>query len=311
MLEGKVLITGGTGSLGKAILARAERESWPAEFTVFARNETKISQVRSTFPNVRCEIGDVRDLDWLRAVLPGHDVVIHAAAIKVVPIAEANARETVLTNIVGTMNVAQASVESGVNKVIGVLTDKEVHSSTLYGNSKAVAGALLREANSWGNTLFTMARYGNVLGSANSIYPLFKRQARENKPFTITDTRCTRFWLSMNQAIDLVLLAAQQTHPGVTVVPKAPSSYVTDLAKAIDPDREIVDIGIRAGEKIHELLIGNVESIYTVDFGDYFLVYPPQTSVESNLPFQYEYSSDNPVKWLTSEELLSLAEIED
>src|SRR5690606_25192398 len=161
MLEGKVLITGGTGSLGKAILARAERESWPAEFTVFARNETKISQVRSTFPNVRCEIGDVRDLDWLRAVLPGHDVVIHAAAIKVVPIAEANARETVLTNVIVTMNLDKVFVDSGVNKVIGVLTEKGLQSSTVNGNTNAVYGALLREAISWGNTLFLMARYGN------------------------------------------------------------------------------------------------------------------------------------------------------
>lgn len=311
-LQGKrVLITGGTGSLGKAILKRAHDENWNTEFTVISRTEGKISQVKAQYPDVRAIIADVRDLDWLRTNMPGHDVVIHAAAIKVVPIAEANARESVLTNIVGTMNVCQAAAEGGIEKVIGILTDKQVYATTIYGHGKAAASGILREANNWGDTIFTMARYGNVLGSANSIYPLFKRQVRENKPFTITDVRCTRFWLSMSQAINLILQAAEQDIPGVTVVPKAPASYVTDLANAIDPDREIIDIGIRAGEKIHEMLIDDVEARYTIDYGDYFIVYPPDFAANSNLPFGYTYTSNNPVRWLSGQELLDLAEIED
>lgn len=307
----KILITGGSGSLGRAILKRARDEKWNCEITAFARNETKMSQVKAEFPNVKTEIGDIRDYSWFKTAVKGIDVVIHCAAIKIVPVAESNAREAVLTNVMGTMNVAQASVEEGVERVIGILTDKEVCPTTHYGVTKKCAGAIMREANTWGDTIFTMARYGNVIGSANSIYPLFKKQARENKPFTVTSPLCTRFWLSMSQAIDLVLLAGEQTVPGVTIVPKAPSSYVTDLARAVDPTREILTIGLRAGEKVDEQLIDNVESRHTVDMGDYFIVYPPTMKVESNLPEGYEYFSNNPSKWLTDEELLALAEIED
>jgi len=265
--------------------------------------------MRRDYPHVRAEIGDVRDADWLRTVFPGHQVVIHAAALKIVPTAEANVREAILTNIVGSMNVAQAAVDSNVERVVGVLTDKEVFASTVYGSTKKCAGAVLREANNWGKTIFTNCRYGNVLGSRASILELLNKLKREDKPFTVTDARCTRFWLLMDEALNLILLSLEQDHPGVTVVPKAPASLVIDLFKAVDPDRQIIDIGIRPGEKRHELLIDKVESRHTIDMGDYFIVYPPQSVVETNLPDEYEYSSSTPAHCLTLDELRTLVSI--
>lgn len=305
----KTLITGGTGSLGRAILKRARQEDWKASITVYARNETKMAQVHAEFPEVNCVIGDVRDLDWLRTTMRGQEIVIHAAALKIVPMSEVNVRETVLTNVLGTANVAQACVEAGVERCVGVMSDKMVKPINLYGQTKACASAILREANTWGNTVFTMARYGNVLGSQNSIYPLLKRQLRENKPFTLTDERCTRFWLSINQGIDLILLALQQT-AGVTVVPKAPASPVLTLMKALDPEHEIRIIGLRPGEKLHEQLIEEQESHYTFDRKTHFEVYP-QNSVVSNFADEYGYYSNAPDYELTGVEVLKLAEIED
>lgn len=303
-LEGKrVLITGGTGSLGTAILRRAHAENWNTEFTVMARTESRIAQVRKEYPHVRAEIGDVRDLDWLRTIFPGHQVIIHAAALKIVPTAEANVREAILTNIVGSMNVAQAAVDAGVERVIGILTDKEVLPTTVYGTTKKCAGAVLREANNWGKTLFINCRYGNVLGSRASILELLFKLKKEDKPFVITDKRCTRFWLLMQDAIDLILLSAEQEYPGVTVVPKAAASSVLALFEAVDPSREVIDAGIRPGEKIHEMLVDPVESLHTVDMGDYFLIYPPVSKVATNLPDQYQYTSDNPAKVLSINDL--------
>ena len=307
MLENKrVLITGGTGSLGSSIVKRAYAENWNTEITVLARTEFKIAQMRKDFPDVRAEIGDVRDADWLRTIFPGHQIIIHAAALKIVPTAEANVREAILTNIMGSMNVAQAAVDSKVEKVIGILTDKEVFASTVYGSTKKCAGAVLREANNWGKTVFINCRYGNVLGSRASILELLLKLKKENKPFTITDKRCTRFWLRMDDAIDLILLSLEQEYPGVTVVPKAAASPILSLFKAVDPDREIIDVGIRPGEKVHEMLVDSVESLHTVDMGKYFLVHPPTSNVHSNLPDQYQYTSDNPAKILSINDLIEM-----
>jgi UDP-N-acetylglucosamine 4,6-dehydratase len=276
---------------------------------VFSRDETKQSILKATYPDCRYILGDVRDLDWLRTVIPGHDTVIHTAAIKIVPLAEANARETILTNVMGSLNVAQASVESGVERVIGVLTDKLVHSVNTYGHSKALNGSIFREANCWGDTVFTMCRYGNVLGSNQSILEYLIKLKAENKPFKITDARCSRFWLTMADAVNLVLMAVELQYPGSTVVPKAPASYVIDLFKAVDEDHEIIDIGLRLGEKIHEQLLQEVESRHTVDMGDYFIVYPPDSMITSNLPDGYGYYSNNPARRLTKEDLRKMCNL--
>jgi UDP-N-acetylglucosamine 4,6-dehydratase len=300
-----LLVTGGTGSLGTAILTRAEKENWNCNITVLARNETKIAQTRARFPQYRAEIGDVRDLDWLRTIIPGHDVVIHAAALKIVPVAEINVREAVTCNVDGTMNVAVACAEAGVEKAVLISSDKSC-GPTYYGVTKRLGEGLFREANNWRSTEFKSVRYGNVLKSANSIYPLFERLVKEDKPFTITDFRMTRFWLSMKQAVDLIFYALDNSAAGTITVPKAPAMSIVDLAKTVDPNREIVEIGIRPGERLDETLIVKEEAMHTIDIGEYFIVHSPKEHISSNLPVLYEYTSDNPVHWLTSDEMKQL-----
>lgn len=306
-LSGKILITGGTGSLGTAILRRAHKDQWDAKFTVVARNETKMNSVKAEFPNVRCEVGDIRDIGWMNTIFPGHDSIIHAAAIKIVPLAEARPREAILTNVLGSMNVAQAAIESGVKRVVGISSDKAA-GLTYYGNTKRLMEATFRQAREWGNTEFVLCRYGNVLKSANSVVPFFQKQIDDDKPFTITHLGMTRFWLSMQQAIDLILYTFHNAESGDIVVPKAPAMKVVDLAKTLDPDREIIEIGIRAGERLHETLIIREEAMHSQDVGDHFIIRPPETTVLNPLPFQYEYTSDKPVHWLTSDELKELLE---
>lgn len=309
-LKGKVVITGGSGSLGTAILERAERENWGCSFTALARNETKMAQVRSRFPSVHCVLGDIRDHEWLETVFRGHDLVVHAAALKIVPVAESSPKETIMTNIIGSLNVAQAAIKADVPRVVGISSDKAC-GPTYYGTTKRLMEGLFREAGLWEmtKTQFVLCRYGNVLRSANSIVPLFERQIQENKPFTVTDVDMTRFWLSMQQAIDLVLYTANEAPPGTIVVPKAPAMKVVDLAHALDPDREVVEIGIRPGERIHETLIVREEAQHTKMLLDRFLVYPPQTyrpDSGDNLSNQFEYTSEFPDHWLTAPELHEL-----
>lgn len=290
----RILITGGTGSLGTAIVERGLREQWDVTFTVLSRNETRMAQFRKQFPEVRCEIGDVRDLAWLATIMPGHDVCIHAAAIKQVPTAEVNVRETVLTNVVGSQNVAMACVEAGVKRVVGISTDKACQPTTIYGNTKALMEGLFREADGWSpDTDFILVRYGNVLRSNASVVPLFERQIAEDKPFTVTRRDMTRFWLSMPQAIDLVLDAMKWDDTGVVLVPKPWAMAMEDLCKALDPKRQIVEIGIRPGEKIHEQLVNSSESLHMEDHRRYFVIYPPQTEVNPELRCEpgFEFTS--------------------
>lgn len=305
MITGNILITGGTGSLGSAIIEKAEAEKWPARFTVLARNETKMAQFSHKHMNVRCEIGDVRDLSWLNTIMPGHDVCIHAAAIKQVPTAEANVREAVLTNVIGSQNVAMACIEAGVGKVIGVSTDKACAPTTIYGSTKYLMEGLFREADQWsGRTRFITVRYGNVLRSNASVLPLFERQIAEDKPFTVTVMSMTRFWLTMPQAINIIETAYDWDTSGVVLVPRPPAMRMDDLARALDPDREIVEIGIRPGEKIDEQLINESESLHVSIYdgykGHWYVIYPP-TFKTDNKPFVY--SSNNPDHWITPDEL--------
>lgn len=306
MLKGKVLITGGTGSLGTALIDHLIKNNFDVEITAVARNETRMAVLRQRFPLIRAEIGDVRDSSWLRTIFPGHDTIIHAAAIKIVPVAEANPREAILTNVLGSMNVAEAAVKSGVGRVIGISTDK-VCGPTYYGLTKRLMEGLFRQAREWGNTEFVICRYGNVLGSANSVVPFFQKQIAENKPLTVTDLRMTRFWMSMQQAIDLILYTLDKAKSGEIFIPKAPSMKVVDLARTLDPDREIIEIGIRPGERLHETLVVREESLHTFDTGTHFVISPPEIKTPiTNLPFQYEYTSDKAAHILSSEELKNL-----
>lgn len=306
-LSGRVLITGGSGSLGTAILDRAEKENWDAEFTILARSETKMSQVLGKHPKVRGEIGDIRDLSWLNTIFPGHDTIVHAAAIKQVPTAEVNVREAVLTNVQGSQNVAMAAVEAGIKKVIGISTDKACQPTTIYGCTKYIMEGLFREADKWSeNTRFILVRYGNVLRSNASVVPLFEKLISENKPFTITDLNMTRFWISMSTAINIILAADKWPDSGVVMVPKPPAMAMVDLAHALDNTREIIETGIRPGEKIHEQLINSSESLHTLDVGNYFVVFSPTVKINSNLPVGYEYTSNNPSYWIDRLELYEM-----
>lgn len=302
-IQGRVLITGITGSLGTAILERAERENWNASFTGIARNEAKINAAKARFPIVDFKVGDINDTDFLRAVFPDHDIILHCAAQKVVPLAESNVRNSVMINVMGTLAVCQAAVEAGVERVITILTDKSIQATTVYGAGKFLAGAIAREANTWGKTRFSNVLYGNVLASNESILPNLLKRKAAGLPFQITDSRCTRFWLKMDDALDIIERAYILDLPGTTVIPKAPASKVIDLFEAVDPDWPVEDIGIRPGEKIHELMLSDVESRYSMSHSDYFLMYSPLVKMTSNLPDGYTYSSAKPDRVLTVNDL--------
>lgn len=315
-LEGKILITGGSGSLGTAIVKRSILDNWDAEITVVARNETKMQVLKQAFPKVKCEIGDVRDEDRLTHLFRGQDIVIHAAAIKIVPVAEANPREAILTNVMGSFNVCKAAIEVEVPKVIGISSDKAC-GPTYYGLTKRLMEGLFREASEWGNeTKFVVCRYGNVLKSANSIIPLFEKQAAANQPLTITDPRMTRFWLSMKQAIDLILLTLDKAKSGEIFVPQAPAMGLNDVAKALYPGHEIKIIGIRPGERLHETLIVQEESSHTTLMNDqhilgsmsYYCIHHPKTFNVKVFDPYFNYTSEDPAYWLTPEELGYLLE---
>lgn len=305
----RVLITGGTGSFGTAFLRHAEEQGWNCKFTALARNESKIAKLRHRFPEVRCEIGDIRDLTWLETVFQGQDLIIHAAANKIVPAAENNVRETILTNVIGSSNVATAAVACGVRRVVGISTDKACEPTTIYGNTKVLMEGLFREANTWSLTQFITCRYGNVLKSNASIVPLFEQQIKDGKPFTITDDRMCRFWLTMPEAIRLVMLAALWPETGVVLVPKAPMSTLLELAQAVSPKWPIKKIGIRPGEKLTEKLIHAGEAAHTEEWGDLMVIHSPRADMQDAdqvLPPGFEYTSEisnEAVPHLTVEQL--------
>lgn len=295
MLSGKILITGGTGSLGTSLTADLLLKGvLPQNITLFARNETKINQARTRFPGVRCEIGDVRDLSWLQTLFPGHDYIIHAGALKVVPTAEVSVKETVSTNVIGSLNVAMAAVESGVKRVVGISTDKSCQPSVSYGATKFLMERLLVEADSWGKTTFNTVRYGNVMLSNASVIPLLQSLVRQNKPLTITQFSMTRFWLEMQESLDLIYDALLWEESGIILVPKAKASTMKVIADAVVPYKgyPIVEIGRRAGEKIHEKMIHAGETHHTRDIGKYFVIYHPHTKLDDPLPENFEYTSD-------------------
>jgi UDP-N-acetylglucosamine 4,6-dehydratase/5-epimerase len=306
-LEGKILITGGSGSLGTAIIERATKEKWDVDFTVVARNESKMQVLQRKYNNVRCEIGDVRDERRLAQLFRGQDLVIHAAAIKIVPVAEANPHEAILTNVIGSYNVCSAAIEAEVPKVIGISSDKAC-GPTYYGLTKRLMEGLFRQASEMNSfTQFVTCRYGNVLKSANSIVPLFEQQAAAGLPLTITDRGMTRFWLSMKQAINLILLTNAEAQSGQIFVPRAPAMGLQDLAHALYPESKIKVIGIRPGERMNETLIVEEEALHTTlrvlgNRESYFCIHHPKKP-ESNLAKNYTYTSDDPSHWLTGPEL--------
>ncbi len=311
-----ILVTGGTGSFGKKFIEILLREYHPAKLIVFSRDELKQHEMRiSGFeqPNLRYFIGDVRDQQRLKRAMNGVDVVIHAAALKQVPACEYNPMEAIKTNILGSSNVIEAALDAGVERVMALSTDKAVSPVNLYGATKLSAEKLFVQSNAYAagtSTRFSCVRYGNVVGSRGSVIPIFIKQ-RSTGRLTITDERMTRFWLTLEQGVRFVIHCTEQMHGGEVFVPKIPSTHIVDLAKVIAPEAELDVIGIRPGEKLHEVLINEDEARSTVELDEMFVVQP-----SSALWFGYDWqdkgkllqdgfrytSEDNP-EWLTEEQI--------
>lgn len=309
MIEGKVLLTGGTGSLGVAILSRAVKRGWDAEFTVFSRDEVKQTELRGRFPKFKFMLGDVTDPDALRDAMRFQDMVIHAAAYKQVPSAEVNAMAAVKVNVLGSLNVARLAVDMGIRRVIGISTDKACAPVNLYGETKAIMEKVFQQAGLLSETQFNLCRYGNVLGSRGSVIPLFERQAKAGGPITFTDPDMTRFWLSLQDAVDLVEMAADDPVPGSIIVPRARASTMRVLADAIAPRMGTKTLGVRPGEKMHEQLIHRGESMHTTTLGNkHFRIWPAFTLHEGDYPFGYEYTSEMAEQMTPAEILAKIAE---
>jgi UDP-N-acetylglucosamine 4,6-dehydratase len=253
----------------------------PSKIIVYSRDELKQHEMRAAgydATNLRYFIGDVRDLDRLRRAFEGVDIVIHAAALKQVPACEYNPMEAIKTNILGSSNVIDAALDAGVERVVALSTDKAVNPVNLYGATKLAAEKLFIQSNSYAGgrkTRFSCVRYGNVVGSRGSVVPVFLRQ-RENGEITITDDRMTRFWISLEQGVRFVIRCVEHMHGGEVFVPKIPSMAIIDLAKAIAPEAKVNVIGIRPGEKLHEVLISEDEARTTVELEDMFVVQPAE-----------------------------------
>ncbi|MHB8770857.1 MAG: UDP-N-acetylglucosamine 4,6-dehydratase (inverting) [Syntrophales bacterium] len=309
-----VLLTGGTGSFGKHFCEVMINKYRPKVVRVYSRDELKQHEMRQKYgeDNLRYFIGDIRDADRLRRAMEGADIVVHAAALKQVPACEYNPLEAVKTNIHGAQNVIDAAIDTGVKKVIALSTDKAVNPANLYGATKLCAEKIFIQGNSYRGgrgTRFSCVRYGNVIGSRGSVIPLFKDQKKTGR-VTITDVQMTRFWLTLDQAVDLVINALQHMQGGEIFVPKIPSMKIVDLAKAIAPECEIDVIGIRPGEKLHEVLFTEEDGRHALLYNGMFVIMPSYNWWErqnyktgQSLPEGFTYASNNNDQWLSVEDL--------
>jgi len=309
-----VLVTGGTGSFGSRFVQHVLRDYSPKKVIVLSRDEMKQWEMakKQDDPRIRYFLGDVRDGQRLARAFEGVDVVVHAAALKIVPTAEYNPFETVKTNIIGAMNVIDAALDSGVSRVVALSTDKASSPVNLYGATKLVSDKLFIAANSYGansRTVFSVVRYGNVMASRGSIIPLFNEQASRGL-ITITDSRMTRFFLSLDEGIDLVLHALGDAVGGEIYVKKIPSANVIDVAEAVAPGSEISIVGVRPGEKLHEQMIGSEESHMCLEFEGHFVIYPNASSQDKgrlkggqSVAESFSYSSETNQHWLDVSQL--------
>ncbi|MBN2556287.1 MAG: UDP-N-acetylglucosamine 4,6-dehydratase (inverting) [Anaerolineales bacterium] len=314
-----VLITGGTGSFGKKFVEVMLRDYSPAKLIIFSRDELKQHEMRAdgfNDPRLRYFIGDVRDRLRLRRAMQGVDVVVHAAALKQVPACEYNPMEAINTNIIGGRNVIEAALDEKVDRVMALSTDKAVNPINLYGATKLAAEKLFVQSNAYAGgkgTRFACVRYGNVVGSRGSVVPVFFKQRNAGR-ITITDERMTRFWLSLEQGVRFTIRCIEQLQGGEVFVPKIPSMKLVDLATAIAPECQIDYIGIRPGEKLHEVLISEDEARHTIELEDMFVVEPSGAlwfghawrEKGSSLAEGFTYASDNNHHWLTEKEIRAL-----
>ena len=319
ILKGKsILVTGGTGSFGKAFIEYALNNLHPKRIAIFSRDELKQYEARQKFnddPRLRWFIGDIRDQHRLIRAMHNIDFVVHAAALKQVDTAEYNPFEYVQTNIIGTQNVIEASIDTGVKKVVALSTDKASSPINLYGATKLAADKLCQSANHYAagyETRFSVVRYGNVMGSRGSVVPFWENLAAEGKEIPITDSRMTRFWITLPQAVKFVVESFDLMHGGEVFVPRIPSMKILDLAEAVAPGAKTHEIGIRPGEKLHEEMIAADDSRRTISLSDRYVILPTVAD------WGYEPLSGDPVKdgfayrsdsndiWLTVDEIRTL-----
>lgn len=318
-----ILITGGTGSFGKAFVKRILQSSKPARVVIYSRDELKQFEMAQDFPDtqfpfIRYFIGDIRDEARLRRALEGVDTVVHAAALKQVPAAEYNPFECIKTNIIGAQNIIEACLDSDVRNVVALSTDKAAAPINLYGATKLCSDKLFTAANNikGGRDIkFSVVRYGNVMGSRGSVIPFFLAR-KDQGVLPITDERMTRFNISLSEGVDMVLWALANAKGGETFVPKIPSYRIVDVAKAIAPNASLDLVGIRPGEKIHEEMITESDSPNTVDLGKYFAILPSGGTINiaeyaeaasaSPVPLGFSYNSGTNSDFLTVDQIRDL-----
>lgn len=306
-----LLITGGTGSLGKSLVKYLLKETKVRRVAIFSRDELKQQHLRLQFqddPRLRWFLGDVRDLDRLKRAFHGVDFVIHAAALKQVDTGEYNPMEFVKTNVLGSQNVIDASIDAGVKRIVALSTDKASSPINLYGATKLTADKLFVAANNYSfayGTIFSVVRYGNVMGSRGSVIPFFQEIAAQGKPLPITDLRMTRFWISIESAVKFVIDSLGMMTGGELYVPKIPSMKIVDLAHAISPDAKLEEIGMRPGEKLHEEMISADDSRRTIILENRYVVTPVisewgyQHPKGSRMPEGQAYRSDTNDLWMS------------
>jgi len=314
-----ILITGGTGSFGKCFTKYVLTHYHPKKIIIYSRDEFKqfimANEFKEYADRLRFFIGDVRDKERMMRAFEGVDYVIHAAALKQVPACEYNPNEAIKTNIHGAQNVIDCALDSDVKKVVALSTDKAVNPVNLYGGTKLVSDKLFIAANAYAgmkDVCFSIVRYGNVAGSRGSVIPFFRNiVANGGKELPITDYRMTRFWISLDEGVQLVIKALSEAKGGETFISKIPSFKITDLAQAILPGCEMPEVGIREGEKLHEIMVTREDSMMTYEYDKHFIVYPhfdwwDNSKIQpggKKVESGFEYSSGKNTEWLSVDEI--------
>lgn len=316
-----ILITGGTGTFGSSFIRYLLKNKMFSKIAIYSRDEFKqfilLEDLKREFSEdevskLRFFIGDVRDKNRLKMALKGIDYVVHASAMKQVPACEYNPFECIQTNIIGAQNVVEASLDNDIKRVVALSTDKAVSPVNLYGGSKLVSDRLFISGNAYsgkGKTRFSVVRYGNVAASRGSVIPFFKSLIDKNSDFLpITDYQMTRFWIDIEEGIDLVMTALEKSEGGETYISKIPSFKITDLAKAIAPHLPIKEVGIREGEKLHETMISPEDSRRTTSFEKYFIIYPDYNwshteRIGTPVKLGFEYNSGTNEEWMSVEDI--------